>query len=73
MLRFPLPTGMTGRDLLLVSMTAGIGLTVALFVAGAAFTDPQVQGAAKMGALASALIAPLVFLIARLSRPRRQR
>lgn len=72
-LRFPLPTGMTSRDLLLVSMTAGIGLTVALFVAGAAFTDPQVQGAAKMGALASALIAPLVILIARLSRPNGQR
>jgi NhaA family Na+:H+ antiporter len=69
---FPLPAGMTGRDLLLVSTTAGIGLTVALFVAGAAFADPQMQGAAKMGALGSALIAPLVLLLARLSRPRRR-
>ncbi len=68
-LRFPLPAGMSGRDLLLVSMTAGIGLTVALFVAGAAFIDPEIRGAAKMGALASALIAPMVLLLARLWRP----
>jgi Na+:H+ antiporter, NhaA family len=61
-LGFPLPENMTTRDLFLVSMTAGIGLTVALFVAGAAFTDPELQGAAKMGALGSLLIAPVVFL-----------
>ena len=68
--RFPLPAGMTNCDLLLVSMTAGIGLTVALFVAGAAFTDPNTQGAAKMGALGSALIVPLVLLLARFRRSR---
>jgi NhaA family Na+:H+ antiporter len=66
---FPLPAGMTRRDLLLVGMIAGIGLTVALFVAGAAFIDPALQGAAKMGALASILMAPLVFLVAALWRP----
>lgn len=64
-LGFPLPSGMTRIDLLLVSMIAGIGLTVALFVATAAFPDPALQGMAKMGALASALIAPLVFVIRR--------
>lgn len=66
----PLPGGMTRRDLALVGMTAGIGLTVALFVSGAAFSDPVFQGEAKMGALASALIAPLVLLLARLTRPK---
>lgn len=74
-LGFPLPGRMTRRDLLLVGMTAGIGLTVALFVAGAAFTDPALKGAAKMGALGSFLIAPLVFVTKRLiaadpSKPR---
>lgn len=66
----PLPGGMTRRDLALVGMTAGIGLTVALFVSGAAFSDPVFQGEAKMGALASALIGPLVLLLARLTRPK---
>jgi Na+:H+ antiporter, NhaA family len=61
-LGFPLPGGMTRRDLLLVGMTAGMGLTMALFVAGAAFTDPVLQGTAKMGALGSVLIAPLAFV-----------
>jgi NhaA family Na+:H+ antiporter len=60
--------GITTRDLLLVGMIAGIGLTVALFVAGVAFTDPQVQGAAKMGALASILVAPLALLAGRVLR-----
>lgn len=66
-LGFPLPPGMTRFDLLIVSMIAGMGLTVALFVCGAAFTDPRLLGMAKMGALASALIAPLAFLIRKLA------
>jgi Na+:H+ antiporter, NhaA family len=66
-LGFPLPGGMTRRDLLLVGMTAGIGLTVALFVASAAFIDAALQGAAKMGALGSILIAPLILITKRLT------
>ena len=54
-------SGMTTRHLVLVGMIAGIGLTVALFVAGVAFPDETLGGAAKMGALLSILIAPLVF------------
>lgn len=69
-LGFPLPAGMNRRDLLLASMIAGIGLTVALFVAGAALSDPQIRGAAKMGALGSALIAPLVFIVKWVLQPR---
>ena len=52
-LGFPLPTGMSKKDLLLAGIIAGIGFTVALFVAGEAFSDPVIQGAAKMGAMLS--------------------
>jgi len=52
-LGYPLPSRVGGKELLLVGLIAGIGLTVALFVAGEAFTDPVIQGAAKMGALLS--------------------
>jgi NhaA family Na+:H+ antiporter len=61
-LGFALPTGMSGWDLLLVSMISGIGLTVALFMASVAFADPQIEAAAKMGALSSVAIVPLVLL-----------
>ena len=64
-LGFKLTGGMTPRDLLLTGTIAGIGLTVALLDAGAAYTDPQLQGAAKRGALASILIAPLALLAGR--------
>ncbi|MCX5658908.1 MAG: Na+/H+ antiporter NhaA [Planctomycetota bacterium] len=62
---FALPAGMTRRDLFLAGVIAAIGLTVALFVAGAAFMETALQGAAKMGALGSALAAPLAFIVAR--------
>ena len=62
---FPLPQGMDRRTLVIAALTAALGLTVALFVAGVAFTDVALQGAAKMGALASAGAAPLVLLLAR--------
>ena len=52
-LGFPLPKGMNVRDLVLVGVIAGLGLTVALFVSGQAFVDPELQSAAKMGAVAS--------------------
>ncbi|MBT8493686.1 MAG: Na+/H+ antiporter NhaA, partial [Deltaproteobacteria bacterium] len=53
-LGFKLAEGMSFRSLFVAGMTAGLGLTVALFVAGVAFTEPGLQGAAKMGALFSA-------------------
>jgi NhaA family Na+:H+ antiporter len=56
---YPLPRGMNGYDLLTVGMIAGTGFTVALFVAGEAFTDPVVLGNAKMGAMLS-IVAALV-------------
>ncbi len=62
---FKLPQGMDGKSLLVSGLIAGLGLTVALFVSGVAFTEPGLQGAAKMGALLSALAAPLALALGR--------
>ena len=58
---FPLPQGMTIKHVLLTSIVAGLGLTVALFVSGQAFADPVLQGSAKMGAVFSVVAAVLAF------------
>ena len=63
LLGFKLPDGMNFKTLFVAGMVAALGLTVALFVAGVAFTDPALQGAAKMGALFSAGAAPLAIII----------
>jgi NhaA family Na+:H+ antiporter len=65
-LGFALPAGIGIKELLVMALIGGIGLTVSLFVAGEAFTDPVIQGGAKMGALASVLIAPVALLLARM-------
>lgn len=72
MLGFPLPDGMTRRHLATVGLIAGLGLTVALFVAGVAFADLVVQGAAKMGALFSAAVFILAPLLAKLLGVKRE-
>lgn len=63
---FSLPKGVTNSELLVLSMIAGIGLTVALFVSGVAYIDPVLQGAAKMGALLSAFISIVAIALARM-------
>lgn len=63
---FSLPRGMRRRDLLVVGVIAGTGFTVALFVAGEAFSDPLIKGAAKMGAMLSLLAAVVGMLLGRL-------
>ena len=60
---FPLPDGMNLRVLFLASLIAGIGLTVALFVAGEAFQDVTLAKSAKMGALLSGGIAILALAL----------
>ena len=50
----PLPTGVNLKDLFCVGMTASIGLTVALFIAGEAYVDhPTLMRDANLGALLS--------------------
>ncbi|MDH3211389.1 MAG: Na+/H+ antiporter NhaA [Myxococcales bacterium] len=55
-LGFPLPARMGLGELAMAGFVAGLGLTVALFVAGAAFTDDLLLGQAKMGALFSGFV-----------------
>ena len=54
LLGFPLPKGIKFKELFVIGLVASMGLTVALFVAGVAFTESSIQGAAKMGAIFSA-------------------
>ena len=61
-LGFPLPTGMDLRHLALAGLIAGLGLTVALFVAGKAFAGPPFQDPAKMGAVLSGGVALLALV-----------
>lgn len=56
----PLPEGMGFREVITAGLVAGMGLTVALFVADSAFADIGLLSASKMGALFSIV----VFLIA---------
>jgi NhaA family Na+:H+ antiporter len=53
---FPLPDRMGMAELVMAGYVAALGLTVALFVAGAAFVDPKLLGEAKMGALFSGFV-----------------
>ena len=59
-----LPQGMGISHLIVAGIVAGLGLTVALFVAGEAFPDGSAyQGPAKMGAVFSAGAALLAFIV----------
>jgi NhaA family Na+:H+ antiporter len=66
-LGFPLPARMGARELVMVGFIAALGLTVALFVASAAFVDPALLGQAKMGALLSGLVGLTAIAAGRLS------
>ena len=61
---FSYPEGMKLKHVIVAGVVAGIGLTVALFVSGEAYTDAATQGAAKMGALFSGGIAIIAIALA---------
>ncbi len=67
-LGFPLPDGMGSKHLLVAAILAGLGLTVALFVASKAYDDPAFQNPAKMGAVLSASAAVIAFTVGRFLR-----
>ena len=62
------PAGMTQSHLLGVSMTAGVGFTVAIFVANLAFTDGAVVELAKLGIVVGSVVAAVGgYLVLRLT------
>jgi len=66
----PIPGGASRGKLYGVAMIAGIGFTVALFIARLAFPEPRLLDQAKIGILLGSLASGVVgFLILRLSAP----
>lgn len=65
---FPFPRGMRQKELIIAALIAAMGLTVALLITGAAFTSGDIQSSAKMGALLSAVAAPMAFVLSKLFR-----
>lgn len=57
-----LPQGLNWHGVLLAGLLAGIGFTMAIFVAGLAFEDAALLGAAKLGILSGSAIAALLGL-----------
>jgi NhaA family Na+:H+ antiporter len=65
-----LPRGLTPRHLVVLGVVAGVGFTMALFIAQLAFKDPSMLAAAKLGVLtASAAAASLGLLLGRALLP----
>jgi NhaA family Na+:H+ antiporter len=60
-----MPRGLTYSHTLVVGLAAGIGFTVALFFATAAFEPGSVLDEAKMGALFSFAAAPAAIMLGR--------
>jgi len=71
-LGFDLPEGLSVGNLFALSAIAGVGLTVALFVANEAFVDPDLQGQAKMGAVFSVACGGCGWAIQRFSERGRE-
>jgi len=67
------PEGLGWREVLVLGTTAGIGFTVALFFATAAFEPGAIQDEAKLGAMLSVSAAVLAFAAARVLRVTRTR
>lgn len=65
---FPLPVGMSMRHLVVTGLIAGLGLTVALFIATKAFSGMDLEGPAKMGAILSMGVAFLAIGLGKLLR-----
>jgi Na+:H+ antiporter, NhaA family len=58
---FSLPSGMNLKELFVLGILGGLGLTVSIFLSSVAFVDPVIQSQAKMGALISVVAAPLAY------------
>lgn len=58
-----LPRGISGQHLIVLGMVAGVGFTMALFIAQLAFTDARLLAAAKLGILAASGGAAIIGLV----------
>lgn len=58
-----LPAGLTVRHLVVLGVIAGVGLTMALFIAQLAFTDTRLLAAAKLGVLTASFAAAMLGLV----------
>ncbi|TQF11411.1 Na+/H+ antiporter NhaA [Myxococcus llanfairpwllgwyngyllgogerychwyrndrobwllllantysiliogogogochensis] len=58
-----LPAGMTPRHLIVLGIVAGVGFTMALFIAQLAFKDASLLSAAKLGILAASACSAVLGLI----------
>ncbi len=69
----PIPGGVSRVKLYGVSVVAGIGFTVALFIAGLAFPDPALLDQAKIGILLGSLASGVVgFALLRATAPQKE-
>ena len=57
-----LPVGITLRHLVVLGVVAGVGFTMALFIAQLAFTDARLLAAAKLGVLGASCGAAMIGL-----------
>ena len=58
-----LPVGVSWAGVWLVSLFAGVGFTMSIFIGMLAFSDPNLLGAAKLGVLAGSVVAAVLGLI----------
>lgn len=59
-----LPAGLTVRHLLVLGLVAGVGFTMAIFIAQLAFTEPSLVASAKLGILVASGLAVVLGLTA---------
>jgi NhaA family Na+:H+ antiporter len=55
-----MPGGIEWRQFISAGFLAGIGFTMSLFITNAAFSDPQIQEAAKLAILVASILAAAI-------------
>lgn len=58
-----LPEGVNAPSLLATGSAAGIGFTVAIFIANLAFTDPQIQDIAVLAVIVASIVSALISIV----------
>lgn len=67
-----LPVGVNWAGILLLSLFAGVGFTMSIFIGMLAFSDPNLLAAAKLGVLGGSMIAAVLGLLCGIVLIRRQ-